>query len=45
MKWANLASLPWPALANLLADGNDLLVLPCGATEQHGAPCRSIPTP
>ena len=35
--WTRLDQLPWPAVAELLADGQDMLVLPCGATEQHGA--------
>ena len=37
MRSTRLSTLAWPAVAELLADGNDMLVLPCGATEQHGA--------
>lgn len=36
MKWSNLASLSWKRIAELQQAGNELLVLPCGATEQHG---------
>ena len=36
MKWSDLSSLPWTEVAELQAWGADLLVLPCGATEQHG---------
>jgi creatinine amidohydrolase len=28
--------LSWPAITDLLATGNDMLILPIGATEQHG---------
>ena len=28
--------LPWPAIQNLLLGGHDLVILPIGATEQHG---------
>jgi creatinine amidohydrolase len=31
-----LEALPWPALRRLLDEGHDLLLLPVGATEQHG---------
>jgi creatinine amidohydrolase len=31
-----LAELAWPAIRRLQKEGHELLVLPCGATEQHG---------
>ena len=37
MRSIDLSSLAWPAVAERLAGGDDLIVLPCGATEQHGA--------
>ena len=36
MMWSNFDQLPWPAIAELRDSGPGLLVLPCGATEQHG---------
>lgn len=36
MMWSDLTKLSWTAFRELLGAGNDLLVLPCGATEQHG---------
>jgi len=36
-----LEQLTWPEIAALIADGNELAVLPIGATEQHG---RHLPT-
>ena len=36
MRSTDLSSLSWPAVGRLLAAGADMLVLPIGATEQHG---------
>lgn len=33
----NLSTMAWPAIERLIAAGGDMLVLPVGATEQHGA--------
>ena len=35
--WSNFTALPWPKVRDILDGGHDMLVLPCGATEQHGA--------
>lgn len=37
MMWSNFTNLAWPEVRDLLDQGHDMLVLPCGATEQHGA--------
>ena len=34
--WSNFTTLSWPQVRDLLDGGHDMLVLPCGATEQHG---------
>ncbi len=33
LSWANLT---WSEIAELIGDGHDAVLLPCGATEQHG---------
>ncbi|MEM0895421.1 MAG: creatininase family protein [Verrucomicrobiota bacterium] len=37
MMSSSLANLTWPAIKALQEEGRDMLVLPCGATEQHGS--------
>lgn len=36
MKWSKFSQLSWTGVQEIHDAGQDLLVLPCGATEQHG---------